>query len=242
MPDIITNNYTNSEPAAMDKSKNSLSIMGGDEPNTSMVDKALKNKQWLYGIGLVTSVVVFIVLAVYLTRSESEFAPIRIIEPNPTMSVRKERYLDKLPKNRKNGLNERNISRFLNTPSEREYDRVTMDNGQTVSSDSSLNYDITAGNVEQSVIDAHREWADNSVVASAGANSKLMVNDHKNSINTRVGMWGFMTRAQDVYTDEGARVVNSEYPDQIDDSYGNTLARSISNRISGSSNSLLNSE
>jgi hypothetical protein len=223
-----------------DNTKTSHSIMGGDESNVStantVVNKAVTNKQFWAGVGLVVAVAGFITLAIVLMSSggsSSGFAPIKYVGPNPVMSVRKERYMDKLPKNKKYGINERNISRFLNAPSEREFDRISMDNGSVVSSDSSLGYDLAAGNVEQSVIDSHREWADNSVIASAGANSKLMIPDHKTSINTRIGIWSYLTRAQDVYTDEGARVVNSEYPDQVDDVYTSSLAKSIGNHLGG---------
>lgn len=227
-------------PELKSDDKNSLSIMGGDENNLGTVNKTLENKKFWVGAGVITGVVTFIILAVVIYRSgsssESGFAPIKYSPPNPAMHLHKERYMDKLPKNRKNGINERSISKFLNTPAEREFDRITIDNGSVVSSDSSSNYDLTAGNVEQSVIDGHREWADNSVVASAGANSRLMVNDHKTSLNQRIGIWSLMTQAQNTYTDEGARVVNSEYPDQIDDVYSGALARSIGNKISGASN------
>ena len=222
-----------------DNTKTSLSVMGGDETNVSAinntVNKASINKQWM--IGIVASVVIFIGMSILIwqisSSSSSSFAPIKYTGPNPAMSLQKERYMDKLPKHRKEGFNERNISRFLNAPSEREFDRISMDNGNVVSSDSSLGYDLAAGNVEQSVIDSHREWADNSVIASAGANSKLMVPDHRTSLNTRIGIWGFLTRSQDVYTDEGARVVNSEYPDQVDDVYTTSLAKSIGNHLGG---------
>lgn len=228
-------------PELKSDDKTSLSIMGGDDTNASQtnvasVNSALNNKKFWVGVGVFSGLIVFVILVIMLMRSPDStgnFKAIKYPNPNPAMHLHKERYLDKLPKNRKYGINERTINKFLNAPADREFDRVTIDNGSVVSSDSSTGYDLVSGNVEQSVIDGHRDWANNSVIASAGANSKLMVNDHKTSLNTRIGIWSLMTQAQNTYTDEGARVVNSEYPDQIDDVYSGALVKSIGNHISG---------
>jgi hypothetical protein len=187
---------------------------------------------------VIFSFIVTIIAIISWSATSSKFAPIRAPDNNTSRSIghmksKKEGLLDKLPRNAKHGINERNISRFLVAPDGDEYARISIDAGELKSDSLNADYTPVNGAVEQSVIDSHREWADNTVIASAGANSKFMIRDDKVSLNTRIGWGGFRSRVMDVYTDEGARVEPSEYPDQMEDSEIGSMQRSISKKMAG---------
>jgi hypothetical protein len=204
------------------------------------------SKQQIVGMGIIISFVISLILLWKLYSAIVGFAPVRAprpIDPSVRISAsgfgNSENYAKKLPRLKDKGkIEDHHISRFLNIAKapDMQNARLVTDASGTAAYEVS-NYDPSVDSVEDSVRQSHAEWSDNSIIASAGTNSKLMIRDDRESNGVPlVGGFNFRSRYTDVYTDAGARTVDSSYPAQYSDSSNRSMAQAYGASLAGSSN------
>lgn len=87
--------------------------------------------------------------------------------------------------------------------------------GEDPTSDPAYMWDPAEFSLEGSVYDSHREFVKDAYVSTQGPNNKNTVRDDTNEINPRVGLRRVDYTDLAAQSQSDARVVSSEYPEQI---------------------------
>lgn len=111
-------------------------------------------------------------------------------------------------------ISEHNLENFLNYRSDQQYN--DFKGGYVAPEETEMSdtqYDPARDSLEQSVFDSHSEFIEDAYVSTQGPNSTNSVRDDTNDINPRVGLRRIDYTS--AYSQNDARTVSSEYPDQV---------------------------